>query len=387
MDLKELFEPPYANDGARIHTNSWGDVTPGLPYNTSSAEIDEFIWTHPDMTICWAAGNDGTDGNSNGVVDAGSIGSESAAKNCITVGASESNRPRFTPTYGQYWLSRYPADPMNSDRQADNPDGLVALSSRGPTKEGRIKPDIVAPGSCILSPLSRAVAIAPTTYGVSTDPLFFFLSGTSMATPLVAGCVAVLRQTLVENGAANPSAALLKALLINGAVEMPGQYFPSETGQSPNNNSGFGRVDLAHSVMLLASTPDAGFGEGGPLDQGDEDTITVNIPQRMPGDNDDDEGARGATSVASSVTLTVTLVWSDPPGAALQNDLDLIVRTVNGEERHGNVGTSASFDRRNNVEKVEWTGVPPGRTDIAIRAFRITNYPQPYAYAWRISYL
>ncbi len=168
-----------------------------------------------------------------------------------------------------------------------------------------------------------------------------------MATPLVAGCVAVLRQTLVDNGVPTPSAALLKALLINGAVELPGQYSPSEAGRSPNDNSGFGRVDLAASVIIPGADPDAGFGDGGPLDQGEEDTITVDIPDRPSDRSTGDDATRPGTSAAAGVTVTITLVWTDPPGETLQNDLDLIVRTADGEERHGNMGSSAGFDRRN----------------------------------------
>lgn len=64
-----------------------------------------------------------------------------------------------------------------------------------------------------------------------------------------------------------------------------------------------------------------------------------------------------------------------------QNDLDLIVRAANGDERHGNMGTSKRFDRSNNVEQVVWDSIPPGDADIVIRALRITSLPQPYAYA------
>src|SRR5262249_11899534 len=211
VDLHDLFEPPYDNDGARVHTNSWGARTPGLPYDSSAQEIDDVVWQHQDLVIGFAAGNDGTDANKNGITDAGSLGSQSAAKNCITVGASESNRPQFEPTYGDYWPTDFPANPINSDRQANDPNGMVAFSSRGPTSEQRLKPDVVAPGTCILSTLSRAVVTASTAFGTSSDPLFFFDSGTSMATPLVAGCAAVLRETLVRNGMAAPSAALVKA--------------------------------------------------------------------------------------------------------------------------------------------------------------------------------
>jgi hypothetical protein len=374
IDLHDLFEPPYDDDGARVHTNSWGAVTPGLPYDSSAMEIDDTVWNRQDLVICFAAGNDGTDRNKNGVVDAGSIGSQSAAKNCITVGASESSRPDFRFSYGEYWPADFPTDPINSDRQANTANGLVAFSSRGPTREGRIKPDVVAPGTCILSTLSRSARMSAT-FGTSSDPLYFFDSGTSMATPLVAGCVAVVRETLVRNGTPTPSAALIKALLINGATELPGQYSPSEAGVSPNNNSGFGLVDLAGSVIIPGVSPDAGFGEAGPLELGAEDEFAIDIEQ----------GDRGNGSNAAGRTLKVTLVWTDPPGASLQNDLDLIVRAEDGTERHGNMGVTDLFDRTNNVEQVRWTGVPHGKAIVTIRAFRITKFAQPYAYAWRLS--
>jgi hypothetical protein len=383
-DLHDLFKPPYDNDGARVHSNSWGSTTPGTVYDASAQEIDDFVWNHQDQVICFAAGNDGTDANANGVADAGSVGSQSAAKNCITVGASESNRPDFKPTYGTYWPTDFPADPIKSDRQANDPDGLVAFSSRGPTKEKRFKPDVVAPGTCILSTLSRDVASPSTDFGTSSDSLFFFDSGTSMATPLVSGCTAVLRETLVKNGTASPSAALIKALLVNGAVRLPGQYAPTEAGSSPNSNSGWGRVDLAGSVIIPGPNPNGGFGDGGPLKQGQSDTIEIDIPEGPPKHQGGAHDADVAPTAAGA-TFKITLVWTDPPGAALQNDLDLIVRAANGAERHGNMGTSKRFDRTNNVEQVLWLNMPPGPAKITIRAFRITNFAQPYAYAWRLS--
>jgi hypothetical protein len=197
-----------------------------------------------------------------------------------------------------------------------------------------------------------------------------------MATPLVSGCVAVLRETLVKNGTAHPPASLVKAMLINGAVELPGQYSPSEAGTSPNNNSGFGRVNLLNSIIIPGPDPDAGFGEGGPLKQGEAETFEVDIPRERPGEH-------GPAAVG--VTFKITLVWTDPPGSALQNDLDLIVVAADGTERHGNMGTTNKFDRVNNVEQVRWTTMPPGKAKITVRAFRITLFPQPYAYAWRIS--
>lgn len=386
-DLTDLFSPPYDNEGARVHSNSWGAVDPSLPYSPSSSEIDAFVWTHPDMVICFAAGNDGMDDNGDGVVDPAQVGAESAAKNCITVGASESMRPEVNarfPTYGSLRPGDFPKPPLHDDPMADQPDGMAAFSSRGPTQEGRIKPDVVAPGTSILSTRSRDAGRAGDEFGSSSDADYFFDTGTSMATPLVAGCAAVLRETLVGNGHASPGAALIKALLINGAVVLTGQYNPSETGATPNNSAGFGRVDLAGSVIIPGADPDAGLGEGGPLKQGEEDSITVDIPERPRGAH----AAAGAGGVAPrglGATFKITLAWTDPPGVELQNDLDLIVIAADGSERHGNMGTGKGFDRTNNVEQVLWTDMPPGAAKVIVRAHRITRFPQPYAYVWRLS--
>jgi len=187
-DLHDLFEPPYINDKARVQTNSWGATTPGLPYSQSSKEIDDFIWNHQDCVICFAAGNDGIDSNKDGVIDQASIGSEAAAKNCITIGATENNRPSIELTYGALRPSSWPHSPIFGDLTANNSDGMAAFSSRGPTKEHRFKPDVVAPGTSILSTRSRAVSSVTTIFGTSSDSAFFFDDGTSMATPLAAGC-------------------------------------------------------------------------------------------------------------------------------------------------------------------------------------------------------
>jgi hypothetical protein len=95
---------------------------------------------------------------------------------------------------------------------------------------------------------------------------------------------------------------------------MPGQYSPSGAGRAPNNDSGFGRVDLASAVIVPGADPDAGFGGEGPLDQGQEDTTTVDIPERPPDRGTGDGATRPGTSAAAGVTFTITLVRTDPPG-------------------------------------------------------------------------
>src|SRR5262249_18687246 len=236
----------------------------GLPYTQSSKEIDDCVFNHPDCVICFAAGNDGIDTNNDGIVDEGQVGSQAAAKNCITVGASENDRPTLLQTYGGIRPNSFPHSPLFADRMANNPNGMAAFSSRGPTRERRIKPDVGAPGTGILSTLSRAAA-ASNLFGTSSDPAYLFDPRTRLATSLVAGCCAVLRETLIKNGMATPSAALIKALLINGAVPLSGQYTPTEVGVLPNNVAGWGRVDLAGSVIIPGANPNAGLVEGGPL--------------------------------------------------------------------------------------------------------------------------
>ena len=372
-DLENLFAPAYA-EGARVHNNSWGSVTPGLAYDESCREMDQFVIEHPDMVICFAAGNDGVDQDRNGVIDLRQVGSQAVAKNILTIGASENNRPNLTvaygvrpPEFGGGVDPRYSARPIYGDRYANNPDGMAAFSNRGPSKEQRYKPDLVAPGTCILSARSDLVNDEQR-YGPSPDPRYMFESGTSMACPLASGCAAVTRQFLEASPPANagsnysPSAALVKAVLINGAVELPGQYNPSEAGPSPNTSSGWGRISVEDSALLASTT--AGYGEGAPLEEDGSFDIDVNLP-------------------GSGKTLKVTLVWSDPPGAMLQNDLDLTV-TAGGTERHGNMGTRTGFDRVNNVEQVLWTNVPSGQAKITVSAFRLTTDSQAFAYAWKV---
>ncbi|KAL4862378.1 hypothetical protein BDV12DRAFT_207279 [Aspergillus spectabilis] len=345
-DLGQLFSPPYHR--------RWQ-----LPYISSSMEIDTFVWENKEMVILFAAGNDGIDADRN------------TAKNCITVGASENNRPNIPITYGQQW----PSGPISNDRMADNPGGLAAFSSRGPTREDRIKPDIIAPGTAFLSARSRKLRDPGDDFGTSSDPDWWFIAGTSMATPLVAGCAAALRETLTRNRTQNPTTALIKALLIIGAIELPGQYVPSEAGPSPNSNSSYGRVNLPNSAILPTQT-DGGFREGGLLAQGrEEETVVYTSGSRNP----------QASSVSSHV-LKVTLAWTDPPGPCLQNDLDLIIKGPEGTEKHGNMGDRPDFDRSNNVEQAVWTNLPPGEVKIIVRAYHIFKraFAQPYL-CWSIN--
>ena len=365
-DLHDLFHAPYADDHIRIHTNSWGSTKADGRYDQNARELDDFVWNRRDMVICFAAGNAGADANGDGQIDAQSVSPPGTAKNCITVGATENNRPTKNLTYGQGWPTSFPSDPIASDPVAKDVEGIVAFSSRGPTKDKRFKPDVVAPGSYILSTRSRVTSSEG--WELSSDPLYMFEGGTSMATPLVAGCVALVREYLAQKqNMPAPSAALVKALLISGAHDVAGQYVPSEAGAIPNNAEGFGRVDMratvgpfAENVQLILKD------EGKQLDTGEEEHMTVTVG-------------------AHATVLKVTLVWTDRPGETLQNDLDLIVKTANGTERHGNMlPASKKFDRVNNVEQVVWKRVSAGDVEIIVRAYRVSQFPQSYALVVRI---
>ncbi len=108
------------------------------------------------------------------------------------------------------------AIPISNDPISDNPNGVAAFSSRGPTDDGRIKPEIVAPGTNIISTRSH---MPNASYSAIYNDDYVYDSGTSMATPMVSGMAALVRQWLnEERGMAAPSAALVKALLLNGAA-------------------------------------------------------------------------------------------------------------------------------------------------------------------------
>ena len=256
-NLNDLFGPPY-QDGARIHTNSWSEYGLQDPdsvngvYNTRSRQLDEFVWSHRDMTILFSASNAGKDKGGDGVVDTDSVRPPGTAKNNITVGATENYRPDRSDQYGQWWATDFPADPLKSDRMANDMGGMAAFSGRGPLDDGRVKPDIAAPGTFVVS--VRSQVASGSGWGAYND-YYLYMGGTSMSTPLTAGAAAIVRQAYTQRlGVAAPSAALIKATLLNGARDIyPGQYGEGpcqEIGSPvPNWDTGGGRLNLRDSLM------------------------------------------------------------------------------------------------------------------------------------------
>jgi serine protease AprX len=356
-DLGTLFADAYQR-GVRVHSNSWGGGDAGA-YDVQCEQLDRFVWEHKDFCVIVANGNDGTDDDGDGRINSGSVTSPATSKNCISVGASENLRPGFNGnTYGGWWPSDYPASPFAGDPMANDPEQVAAFSSRGPTSDGRIKPDVVAPGTFVLS--TRSTMIAPNNMAWAAFPpsrLYFYMGGTSMATPLTAGAIALIREYLrTRRQVANPSAALLKASVIAGAVRLP-----AATLAVADNDQGFGRVNL--DAVLAPPSP-----------------VTAEFIDGMSGLLTGQVFSKTLPIASAQAPLKAVLVYSDFPGESLVNNLNLILQAPDGKRFVGNQLPGAmTADAKNNVELVRVESPVAGEWAIQVVASNVPHGPQDFA--------
>ncbi len=325
--------------GATIHNNSWGDRENYSPHNTytqPSRELDLVMWSNREFLVVCAAGNDGA---------VNSVASPSTAKNGLSVAAG---------------------------RNGANEDQIASFSSRGWTSDGRLKPDLAAPGQSVRS--SRSDGTLNSSNCTTSSG-----SGTSYASPMVAGAAALVRdyfargyypsgEAVSTNEWTTVSAALVKAVLIEGAEDMSQASAPP-----PARDQGWGRVNLssvlaftnsAHRLLAL----DGVRAYAGTPAQPYEcwlDVTTTNLP------------------------VEVTLAWTDypsTPGATrhLVNDLDLELVTSN-QTYTGNAwagGQSVAgggYDRSNNVERIRWWPGSTGMVMVRVWAHQVPVATQDFA--------
>lgn len=411
--VRSLYLDPYgmvfppANTSPRIHNNSWGTpcgATQGA-YNSLAEFIDGIVRQNYDYLIVRAAGNEG---DRPGTARTAQIGSWSVAKNGLTVGACFSDR-----------LINHANNPplnMKYDRggQVMTHDNVAHFSNRGPPlapHNGIIKPDVVAPGVTIFSANSSA-RVTVSEGGDSPDHLCVWKTGTSQAAPIVSGSAAILRQALAGRVhkpsqpvnpltnplLTNPSAALLKALIVNGAVDMavlggqlaaggPLNANPRLTGtneparalqRAPDDIQGFGRVDIAASVANVLDVQNCGLTEGRFFDVGPPRVdFTIGTSVKF----NDVRIPRSTAAPPRRGNIKATLAWTDWVSAGLKNEMALELEFQAPAPATLNLAVSATYtnaadtdlQRRirrmagNNVQKLEVNNIDISAADVVVR--------------------
>jgi hypothetical protein len=348
-----LIEATFGS-GAGIVSNSWGAPSNGTydtlaqTYDRATRDSSSFYAGNQQLLYVAAAGNNN--------LTPGAISSPGTAKNVLTVGATENVRAEGI------------ADGCGITT-GDNADDIATFSARGPTSDGRAKPDLTAPGSHVqgaasLDPNYNGSGVCGGLFGNAYYPpgqtFYTWSSGTSHSTPAVAGAAALLYEYYgrVLETDTNPSPAMLKALLLNTPRYLTG----SEANDTlPGTAQGWGGVDLRR---VLGDSP---------IYVNDQDILFTASGQ---------EHRVSGTVADPNEPLHISLVWTDAPGntigASYVNDLDLEV-TIDENVYRGNVFAGAesvsggSFDNKNNVENIFLPAGTSGSFDVRVIARNVAG--------------
>jgi len=313
------------DDGARIHSNSWGDDR-FKSYTALCRDIDVFARDHEDDLICFATTN------------FADLRSPENSKNCLAVGATQ------RPPGQEFWGS----------------------GGAGPTIDGRRKPEVLAPG-------------VSTQSASAFECNFSTLTGTSMACPAVAGGAALVREYFMKGyypvgtpgdvRAFTPTGALLKAMMIQSGDDLSG-----ETGY-PAVREGWGRILLDDVLFFPGDNDrlwlkDVHHAEG--LETGETNTYTVRI----------EDGTKRLRVTLAYMDAPASLGANPTP----VNDLDLEVEG-GGALYLGNVFNVAAgvsqaggtADSLNNVERAIIAAPAEEEWTIRVHAADVPLGPQGYA--------
>lgn len=331
---------------ARISVNAWGLNGNFGQYTADARSVDTYVHDRKDLTPVFSVGDRGTSGVSQ-------VASPATGKNVLAVGASTTGASG-TPAAG----------------------AVANFSSLGPSLDGRIKPDIVAPGVGICSGLAEeaknpAGPSCLTGTHASGNAYYMSLSGTSQATAIASGVAGLTREFIREQvGISSPSSSLVKAALINGARDLG-------TPDIPNAAEGWGEVNLERTVLPMDGTTAL-------------DTFTDDKKVLSPG-----FGLLYSFSIDPSHGIDITLAWTDEAGSAnapqnearLVNNLDLVLVGPGGTEWLGNdfsqgfTTTGGTADDVNNVERIRVApGVlPSGADDYVLKVLHRGGTQQDFA--------
>lgn len=307
--------PGLAAQSVSVQNHSYGVAVENF-YGQEARAYDQQVRQYPALLHVFSAGNSGTQvgpaGPYAGLAATGNLTGEfKNSKNSLSVGN--------TDALGQ----------------------VAALSSRGPAADGRVKPELVAFGD----------------------------GGASDAAALVSGVSLLTQHAYKEQYGTLPSAALVKAALLNSA---------DDTGR-PNVDftAGYGQVDALGAVQTML---EGRFRER-TITQGERQELSIPVP-------------------AGTHRLKITLTWTDPAAVenapvTLVNDLDMRLLHVNGTQTWHPWTLSAyphldslalparrRPNHRDNVEQLTVDAPAAGSYTLQVSGFRIAQGPQAYSVAY-----